>query len=363
MSAHAQNGFRWSTGHTVIAFHLGLAMMLPLYFSLRTPVPGLLWAAALLFAVSGLGVTAGYHRCFAHRAYKPRPWLEPLLVFCATLAFQGSILRWAHDHRTHHRYVDTDRDPYSITKGWWNAHMGWMFNPPIPFDNQLVPDLLRNRLIMFQHRYHVLASLASNTLTSLAVGFLLGDYAGAFTICWGVRLLATYHATWLVNSAAHSWGERTYSRDISPVDNFLLGPLSLGEGAYHNFHHTFPNDWRNSYRWFHPDPTKWVLWTLARLRLVSGLKKTDELTLRLRLIKEDVKLLLHALSGQFHAQRDEWLNAVRTLSDSLEQSLRRIAELRREKKRSEERLVRREFRVQLRAWRLLAHEVLQAQRA
>ena len=352
--------FRWSTGHSVVAFHMVLAIMVPIYFLLYTPSLALVAIMILLFMLSGLGVTAGYHRCYAHRSYQVRRVAEVFIIFCASLATQGSIIHWAHDHRIHHRFTDTERDPYNITKGWWYAHIGWMFDPPLPFDSQTVHDLLKNRLLVFQDKYAMRLSILANFLVFLGVGWLLGDYVGSFVMAVFVRLLMTYHATWFVNSAAHSWGERTFSKEISPVDNFLLGPISLGEGAYHNYHHTFPSDYRNSYRWFHPDPTKWFIWTLLRLRLVTSAHRTDEAMLRRRLVEEDTKLILQTLSDRVHIKTEEWRIAIQARSAELQHHFDRIIELRLQSKKREARQLRRALRKRLHEWHMLCLEVLRA---
>src|ERR1700733_6727141 len=144
-------GFNWSTGIFVIGYHLALLVMLPLYFMHYSPSWGMWVATVILFFATGMSITGGYHRFYSHLTYKTHPAIETLLLFFGSMATQGSALRWAYEHRNHHAYVDTDRDPYSIKKGFWYAHIMWLFHNPMPIEKKVVPDLMKNPLVMFQH--------------------------------------------------------------------------------------------------------------------------------------------------------------------------------------------------------------------
>src|SRR5690554_4300912 len=112
----------------------------------------------VLLGVSSLGITAGYHRLWAHRAYEATLPLKIILMIMGTFAVQNSILFWASGHRTHHRHVDdVDKDPYSINNGFWYAHLGWMLRdyPAAEPNYKNAPDLLNDKLVMFQHKYYV----------------------------------------------------------------------------------------------------------------------------------------------------------------------------------------------------------------
>src|SRR5260221_6183191 len=123
----------------IIGYHVALLVGLPLYFIYCTPPSWGLWAAAgVLLYVTGISVTAGYHRLYSHSCYKTNKFVEAIFLFFATMATQGSALKWACDHRRHHAYVDTDRDPYSIKKGFWYAHVLWMFRKSEPIDKTVI---------------------------------------------------------------------------------------------------------------------------------------------------------------------------------------------------------------------------------
>ncbi|MFQ5877033.1 MAG: acyl-CoA desaturase [Acidobacteriota bacterium] len=286
--------FNWTTGSFIIVYHLGLLIGLPFYFYYSPPDLNMILASAGLLLLTEIGIGAGYHRYYAHRCYSISKPAEIALLSLGSLATQGSVLHWAHDHRLHHSYVDTDSDPYSIKKGFWYAHILWMFTRRKPIDEQRVSDLLGSRLVLFQHKHHAALSIGGNALVCALVGWLLGDYLGAFVLSWWTRLFVSHHLTWFVNSIAHTWGERTYSREQSAVDNYILAFLTVGEG-YHNYHHTFASDYRNGFRWYHFDPTKWVIWSLSKIGLARDLVRFDLYRIRRRLLGEDCRLLLKTI--------------------------------------------------------------------
>jgi stearoyl-CoA desaturase (delta-9 desaturase) len=230
----------------------------------------------VLIYLTGLGVTMGYHRLYSHNAYKINPVVETIVLFFGTMGTQGSVLRWSFDHRYHHAFVDTDKDPYSIKKGFWYAHFLWLLEKPKPIENKIVADLLKNPLLRFQHRFYGLLMFGINLLVTLFFGWYYNDYLGAFLFVWIVRMFFLHHFTWFINSLAHTWGDRPFCESLSAVDNYLISLLTWGEG-YHNYHHTFGYDYRNGVRWYHYDPTKWLIWTLSKLGLATRLKKKSGL--------------------------------------------------------------------------------------
>ena len=232
------------------------------------------------------------------------------------MAGQGSALRWAFDHRLHHAHVDTDDDPYSIKKGFWYAHFLWILEKPRPIDPKVVPDLMRNPLVQFQDRYNAYLMLGTNVLVCLVVGYFLNDYTGAFFLaCW-TRLFALHHFTWFINSLAHTWGDKPFCQEQSAVNNYVIALLTFGEG-YHNYHHTFANDYRNGIRWYHFDPTKWLIWTLHKFGLAYQLKQMDAYTIKKRLVIERKNLLLESLCQRWHVKKDEWEQQIIEISERI----------------------------------------------
>ncbi len=318
---------RWdytsTSGLFIVAYHLALLIGLPFYFYYNTPSVALVVTSVVVLFLTEIGIGGAYHRFYAHCGYKLSRLAEAVLLFLATLALQGSALRWSFEHRLHHAHVDTDDDPYSIKKGFWYAHVLWLFDRQRPLDSKRVPDLCRNPLVMFQHRYYGLLSIGSNVLLFVTVGLALGDMLGAFVLVWWTRLLFSHHLTWFVNSLCHCWGERTFSKEQSAVDNFVLAFLTVGEG-YHNYHHAFAADYRNGVRWYHFDPTKWTIWTLSKLGQASDLKRFNHYVIRKRLISEDKRLLLEALRDRAHATRLEMEERVVHLADVMREKLTRM---------------------------------------
>jgi stearoyl-CoA desaturase (delta-9 desaturase) len=251
----------------------------------------------LLCGTVGVAVGAGYHRCFSHRTYDCHPAVEAVLLFFGAFALQNSALTWARDHRNHHRFVDTDRDPYNIQRGALWAHVLWVFYKEPPggsYEN--VPDLLSNRRVMWQHRWYRLIGVGVGLGLPTLVGALFGRPLGG--LLWGgfLRIVLVHHTTFLVNSVAHLYGSRPYSTDNSSRDNWLLAFFTHGEG-YHNFHHRFPTDFRNGVRWYQWDPNKWCIQALRLSGLARNLRVTPPPVI------ENAKLAVLAARADEHLAR------------------------------------------------------------
>ena len=292
----------WPVFLYIAGYHLFLIIALPLYFLNHTPSLGLVLTSAALVFISGMAITSGYHRLYSHTCYKVHPAIESVLLFFGTLATQGSALRWAHDHRLHHAHVDTDKDPYSVKTGLLHAHVLWMFYRSREIDPKVISDLLRKKILLFQHKYYPLCMVAANILSFLVVGWIFSDFLVAFLFAWWVRLFCLHHTTWCINSLAHYWGSRNYSQEHSAVDNYLISLLTYGEG-YHNYHHTFAYDYRNGIRWYHFDPAKWLIWTLHKLGLAHDLKRVNNYRIARQLLLQHSEELVQKIKEPTYAQR------------------------------------------------------------
>ncbi len=292
----------WPVLLYILGYHLLLAIALPFYFLNHAPTLGMVLTTGALVFISGMAITAGYHRLYSHNCYKVHPVVEAILLFFGSLATQGSVIRWAHDHRLHHAHVDTDKDPYSVKKGLLHAHILWMFYRSNEIDPKVVSDLSRNKMIAFQHKHYVWCMLATNIITFLTVGWLFGDYLGAFLFAWMVRLFFLHHTTWCINSLAHYWGTQRYSQEHSAVDNYLISLLTYGEG-YHNYHHSFAYDYRNGIRWYHFDPAKWLIWTLHKFGLANDLKRVNNYRIARQLLLQHKEELVQKLKDSSYVQR------------------------------------------------------------
>ena len=293
----------WGPFLFIAGYHVLLIALLPLYLSHFS------WTSLLIALVAyflgGVSITAGYHRLFSHRAYHANPWLERIVLFFSTLSFQASALVWSHDHRLHHKHVDTDADPYSIKKGFWYAHLGWIFTLQRTYQPEVVRDLEKNPRVMFQYRHMALLTVLANGLV-IAVGCLFVHPFAAFYAGFLLRTFAIHHSTWFINSLAHTWGARTYVRELTAVDNAMLALVTFGEG-YHNYHHAFASDYRNGIRWYHYDVTKWLIWIASKCGLAQRLRTVNDLRIRQQLIKKDKALFLSVVPADrphFQALRD-----------------------------------------------------------
>ena len=250
--------------------------------------------AALLSFLGGLCITAVYHRLFSHKAYQA---IWPVRLFFAVVgagAFEGSILEWCTDHRNHHRYVDTEKDPYNINQGFWYAHIGWLiYLDPSKRDFSNIEDLQKDWVVRFQHRFYVPLAVIFGFVLPMAIGALWGNALAALGVAGALRITFNHHGTFFINSLCHYMGKRTYAPEQTARDNWLTAIFTLGEG-YHNYHHKFPLDYRNGIRSYHFDPTKWVIYSLSLIKCTSNLKRISERKiLQYRLRAEETKMKAH----------------------------------------------------------------------
>lgn len=221
-----------------------------------------------------LSITLGYHRLFAHATFKANTWVRFLVLFFGAAAFQQSALKWASQHRDHHRYVDTDQDPYNIKKGFFYAHIGWLIFWEHPRHYENAKDLQKSRLLMNQHRFYTGWAILSGILVPVGIGALTGQALGAFLLSVCARLAIVYHGTWCINSVCHMFGKATYDPHSSAKDHWFAALITNGEG-YHNYHHHFPGDYRNGIEWYQWDPTKWGIALLERFGWAWDLKRVS----------------------------------------------------------------------------------------
>ncbi|GGA88785.1 acyl-CoA desaturase [Neiella marina] len=265
-----------------------------------------------------MSITVGYHRLWAHKTFNAHPFVRFVLAIGGAFALQNSALHWSSDHRVHHRHVDDgDKDPYAATKGFWYSHIGWMlreYQPMRYHDYSNCRDLQKDKIVMWQHRNYWLLTWSLNLGIPVVLGWLLGDIIGGFLLIGVLRLVASHHFTFFINSLAHVWGKRTYTEKNTARDNGWLALLTYGEG-YHNFHHLFEYDYRNGIRWYQFDPSKWFIWTMAKLKLASNLRTAPaERIMKAKLDMQKLKLD-SKISLSIHAER--WRDALQHEYDRL----------------------------------------------
>ncbi|KIM85791.1 hypothetical protein PILCRDRAFT_96315 [Piloderma croceum F 1598] len=229
--------------------------------------------AAIYYYFTGLGITAGYHRLWAHRSYNASKPLQYILAALGAGSVEGSIKWWARGHRAHHRYTDTDLDPYNAHKGLLWSHVGWMIIKPRRKPGAAdVSDLTRNPIIKWQHKNYIwLMLIMAFIVPTLVCGLGWGDWKGGYVYAGVMRLTFVHHSTFCVNSLAHWLGDAPFDDKHTPKDHLVTALVTIGEG-YHNFHHQFPMDYRNAIRWYQYDPTKWFIWVCQQVGLASHLK-------------------------------------------------------------------------------------------
>jgi stearoyl-CoA desaturase (delta-9 desaturase) len=201
-----------------------------------------------------------------------------------------------------------------------------LFEKPDPIIPGLVADLTKNKLLVFQDRYYGTLFFLTNTLVSLAIGWWLHDFIGAFFLAWWVRLFAVHHSTWFINSLAHTWGSKSYYKELSAVDNYLISLLTFGEG-YHNYHHYFASDYRNGIKWYHFDPTKWLIWILSKTGQAKNLKRFDDYRITKQILKNDKTLLTDRLVQLTYVKKEELETTIRETFDSISQKMTEIKRL------------------------------------
>ncbi len=234
-----------------------------------------------LVVVRAFGLSAGYHRGFAHRSFATSRPFQLALACLGASAAQLGPLWWVAHHRAHHRFSDTARDPHSPgVRGLWWAHLGWLLcRKHSETRLALVPDLARYPELRFLDQHPgVVPGVLAGLLYGL--GELLSLWApglhtsGFQLLVWGFFLSTTllYHVTFAVNSLGHRFGSQRYDSTDESGNSFWLALVTLGDGWHHN-HHRFPASARHGFHWWEIDPTWLALRLLARLRLVWDLRE------------------------------------------------------------------------------------------
>jgi fatty-acid desaturase len=251
-----RRGLNWPISIFMIIFHLGALAALFMFSWENLAV-----AVFLYWLATGLGISLGYHRLHTHRSFVvPRP-LEYFFALCGSLTFEGGPISWVATHRVHHQNSDHDGDPHSPRDGKWWSHIGWLVLGESMHANTRVmskyaPDLARHRFYVWLNNYHWVPSLVLLPIL-LACG-------GWSMVMWGLcfRVVFGLHATWLVNSATHLWGNRRFETRDDSRNNWWVALITFGEG-WHNNHHAHPTSARHGLAWYEFDPS-WL--TLKVLR-------------------------------------------------------------------------------------------------
>jgi stearoyl-CoA desaturase (delta-9 desaturase) len=228
---------------------------------------------AIVYVLTGLGVTVGFHRLFTHRSFKARPVVRGILAALGSAAIEGPVISWVADHRKHHAFADRPGDPHSphvdhgvgwagALRGLLHAHVGWLFrHDQRAARSRYTPDLLRDPVICFVDRTFIVWALGGLAL-AFGLGVAIGGTvaAGLTGLLWGggVRLFVLHHVTYSINSICHVFGRRRFSTPDESRNVSWLALLSFGE-AWHNNHHAFPTSARHGLGRWQLDPSALVI--------------------------------------------------------------------------------------------------------
>jgi stearoyl-CoA desaturase (delta-9 desaturase) len=240
--------------------------------------------AAVMYLLTAVGITVGFHRLLTHRSFQTSKPVEYTFAILGSMAVQGPVIAWVADHRKHHAHTDEEGDPHSphvspdggvqsVFKGLWHAHSGWLMSSQGRADwKKYAPDLYEDKGMRYINRHFgflVYMSLAIPTVAGFLVSGTLAGAAGG--LLWGglVRIFFVHHVTWSVNSVCHFLGSRRFDTDDRSTNVFWLALPSLGESWHHN-HHAFPRSAVHGLKRWEPDPSAMIIAGLERLGLARN---------------------------------------------------------------------------------------------
>jgi stearoyl-CoA desaturase (delta-9 desaturase) len=237
-------------------------------------------ALAVMYALTGFGVTLGFHRLLTHRSFQTHRWVEYTFAALGSMSVQGPVMSWVADHRKHHAHTDQEGDPHSphghgsgikgAITGLWYAHMGWLFDRAGQAEHErYARDLYEDRGMRTIHKTFLVWVIAGLLLPA-AIGFALeGTWKGALLgMLWGgaVRIFLLHHLTWSINSVCHFFGSRRFDIEDHSTNVFWLAPFTFGEAWHHN-HHAFPRSAMHGLKRWEIDPTAYAIRVMRRLKL------------------------------------------------------------------------------------------------
>lgn len=266
------------------------------------------WVQASIFAgmslFTALGVTVGFHRLFTHRSFETVAPVRAILAVLGSMSVQGPLIQWVGEHRRHHQHSDGDHDPHSphrhtggswgdslwgTIRGFFHAHMGWLFRATGRGAARYTRDLRADPMIRFISRKFVWWVILGLALPAVLGGLITLSWEGAFLgFLWGgmVRVLMNHHITWSVNSVCHLWGSHPFRSGDHSRNNAVVGVLALGEG-WHNNHHAFPTSARHGLRWWELDASYWVIRALEAVGLAWKVRVPDAVRVGARRVERE----------------------------------------------------------------------------
>lgn len=238
------------------------------------------------YALTGLGITLGYHRLLTHRSFRVPKWLEYTWAILGSMALQGPVLEWVADHRKHHAFSDTDQDPHSpvshgrsLMAAFWHAHVGWLVRTQGTADiQQYAKDLAADKGMRTIDRQFGNLALLSLVLPGLMAYALDGTWQAALSgMWWGgiTRVCLLHHATFSINSICHLWGSRRYDTTDNSRNVGWLAIPTFGESWHHN-HHAFPSSAAHGLEWWQVDLTAYTIHAMRVLGLASAIIEVSD---------------------------------------------------------------------------------------
>jgi stearoyl-CoA desaturase (Delta-9 desaturase) len=244
---------------------------------------------AIMYVVTGLGITVGFHRYFTHRSFKTSRSLRVIFAVLGSAAIEGPVISWVADHRKHHRFSDREGDPHSphvghgggwkgALSGLAHAHLGWLFiHTERGAKCRYAPDLLKDPIVNFVDRTFIWWALGGFAM-SFGLGWAIGGtWLAALTgLLWGggVRMLVVHHVTYSINSLCHFFGRRRFTTPDHSRNLLWLAIPSFGE-SWHNNHHAFPTSAFHGLRRWEVDPSALVIRALEAGGLVWDVVRVD----------------------------------------------------------------------------------------
>jgi stearoyl-CoA desaturase (Delta-9 desaturase) len=275
-------------GAVVVPFLAAITAIVLFWNRLVSPAD--LAIAAVMYMLTAVGITVGFHRLLTHRSFQTSARVGYGFAVLGSMAVQGPVIAWVADHRKHHAHTDVEGDPHSphvghgaglrgVLAGLWHAHAGWLMSNQGRADwKRFAPDLYEDDGMRAINRGFVPLVLAGLALPALAGYLVSGDLAGAATgLLWGglVRIFFVHHVTWSVNSVCHFFGSRRFDTDDRSTNVFWLALPSLGESWHHN-HHAFPRSASHGLKRGELDPSAAIISAMEKLGIARNVIRISE---------------------------------------------------------------------------------------
>lgn len=242
---------------------------------------------AVMYFIHMAGISMGFHRMLAHRAFKAGRVFRTLLLIAGSMAGQGPVLYWVATHRRHHAYSDREGDPHSPNlagedrwsrlRGLWHAHMPWMLSDRVSSWSRFARDQMTDRQTLFFNNTYFVWLLLGLALPALAGYWIHGGWMGTWIgfVTGGLaRMFIANQFAWCVGSVCHRFGSQPFNNRDHSTNSWWVAVFTFGEGLQNN-HHAFPGSYRHGVKWSEPDLSGWILHGLGKLDVVDGLRAPD----------------------------------------------------------------------------------------